>query len=149
MMGVLLLMSHQKKRKLKRLTEKKIWNYLNLYQKDKTNVHFTKIESSTINGIPDVFGCIEGRSFWLELKATDAKNCGLSKFQINWHLNFQQAGGTVRILNVGTSESRLELLEIRESGVVESLSRAAPSRPFMDNLYHLLVLGSEPGSHPA
>lgn len=132
-----------------KITESKIWKRLNLIQKTQKSWFLTRIESSTINGIPDVFGCIEGRSFWLELKATDAKNCGLSKFQINWHLNFQQAGGTVRILNVGTSESRLELLEIRESGVVESLSRAAPSRPFMDNLYHLLVLGSEPGSHPA
>ena len=102
-----------------------------------------RIESNTINGIPDVYWLINGKSIWIELKSNEVKNLGLSKYQINWHLNFQQAGGTVRILNVGTSESRLELLEIRESGVVESLSRAAPSRPFMDNLYHLLVLGSQ------
>ena len=124
--------------------ESRLWKKINQLQKGKKDWHFTRIESSTINGIPDVFGCIEGRSFWLELKATDAKNCGLSKFQINWHLNYQQAGGTVRILNAHASESELELLEIRESGVVESLSRPAPSRPFMDNLYHLLVLGSHP-----
>ena len=124
--------------------ESKLWKKINQLQKGRKDWHLTRIESSTINGIPDVFGCIEGRAFWLELKATDVKNCGLSKFQINWHLNYQQAGGTVRILNVGTSESRLELLEIREPGVVESLSRAAPSRADPETLYHMILLASHP-----
>ena len=141
MMGVQLLTSHRAKKKL---SEKKIWSYLNQFQKENKEAHFTRIESSTINGIPDVYGCIEGRSFWLELKATDAKNCGLSKFQVNWHLSHQQAGGTVRILNAHASETELELLEIREPGVAVSLSRPVPSRSFSDNLYHLLILGSEP-----
>ena len=126
-----------------KITESKIWKRLNLIQKTQKSWFLTRIESSTINGIPDVFGCIKGRSFWLELKATDVKNCGLSKFQINWHLNYQQAGGTVRILNVGTSETRLELLEIREPGVVESLSRAAPSRADPETLYHMILLASQ------
>ena len=129
--------------------EAKLWKKINLLQKGRKSWHLTRIESSTINGIPDVYGCIEGNSFWLELKATDAKNCGLSKFQINWHLNHQQAGGTVRILNAGTSESRLELLEIREPGVVVSLSRPAPSRPAVDSLHNILILASLPGSPDA
>tara|TARA_R110000751_G_scaffold5702_2_gene25657 strand:+ start:590 stop:1018 length:429 start_codon:yes stop_codon:yes gene_type:complete len=124
--------------------ESKLWKKISLLQKGRKDWHLTRIESSTINGIPDVYGCIEGRSFWLELKATDAKNCGLSKFQVNWHLNHQQAGGTVRILNAHASQTELELLEIRASGVAVSLSRATPSRSFSDNLYHLLILGSEP-----
>ena len=129
--------------------EAKLWKRINQLQKGRKDWHLTRIESSTINGIPDVYGCIEGRSFWLELKATDAKNCGLSKFQVNWHLNHQQAGGTVRILNAHASETELELLEIREPGVAVSLSRATPSRPAAENLYHLLILGSEPGSDPS
>jgi len=84
--------------------EAKLWKRINQLQKGRKNWHLTRIESSTINGIPDVYGCIEGRSFWLELKATNAKNCGLSKFQVNWHLNHQQAGGIVRILNVHASQ---------------------------------------------
>tara|TARA_R100001126_G_scaffold1036_1_gene992 strand:- start:9886 stop:10302 length:417 start_codon:yes stop_codon:yes gene_type:complete len=123
--------------------ESKLWKKINQLQKGRKDWHLTRIESSTINGIPDVFGCIEGRSFWLELKATDVKNCGLSKFQINWHLNYQQAGGTVRILNVGTSETRLELLEVRAPSVIESLSRAAPSRADPETLYHMILLASQ------
>ena len=30
------------------------------------NAHFTRIESSTIQGIPDVHGCIDSKSFWIE-----------------------------------------------------------------------------------
>jgi hypothetical protein len=124
--------------------ESKLWKKINLLQKGRKDWHLTRIESSTINGIPDVYGCIEGRSFWLELKATDAKNCGLSKFQVNWHLNHQQAGGTVRILNAHASQTELELLEIREPGVAVSLSRPAPSRPDVDNLYNILIQASHP-----
>ena len=39
----------------KRLSEKKIWNYLNQVQKEHKGAHFTRIESATINGIPDVY----------------------------------------------------------------------------------------------
>jgi len=110
-------MSHQKKRKLKRLTEKKIWNYLNLYQKDKSEAHFTKIESSTINGIPDVHCCYVGVSFWLELKANQAKNLNISKYQISWHLNYREAGGAAYILNWPLFHVPAKLYEIREPGV--------------------------------
>jgi hypothetical protein len=38
-------------------------------KKNIKNVHFTRIESSTVNGIPDVHACAEGKSFWIELKS--------------------------------------------------------------------------------
>jgi hypothetical protein len=38
-------------------------------KKNIKNVHFTRIESSTVNGIPDVHGTGSGNSFWLELKS--------------------------------------------------------------------------------
>jgi hypothetical protein len=44
--------------------------YQNLYQTIKSklkNVHFTRIESSTQNGIPDVNACKNGSECWLEL----------------------------------------------------------------------------------
>lgn len=124
--------------------ESKLWKKINLLQKGRKHWHLTRIESATINGIPDVCGCIDRHSFWLELKATDAKNCGLSKFQINWHLNHREAGGIVRILNAHASQTELELLEIRESGVVASLSRAAPHLPFMENLHIMMIQASSP-----
>ena len=126
--------------------EAKLWKKINLLQKGRRDWHLTRIESSTINEIPDIYGCIAGRSFWLELKATDAKNCGVSKFQVNWHLNHREAGGVVRILNAHASQTELELLEIRESGVAVPLSRAAPSRSFVDNLHILMIQASNPES---
>jgi len=39
-----------------------------LIQKNCNQIHFTRIESSTINGIPDLNGCINGNGFWMELK---------------------------------------------------------------------------------
>jgi hypothetical protein len=45
-------------------------NEYNLYQTIKSklkNVHFTRIESSTQNGIPDVNACKNGSECWLDL----------------------------------------------------------------------------------
>jgi hypothetical protein len=65
-------------------------NEFNLYQTIKSklkNVHFTRIESSTQNGIPDVNACKNGSECWLELKCNSAKNLGLSKYQMVWIMN--------------------------------------------------------------
>jgi hypothetical protein len=48
------------------------------------NIHFTRIESSTVQGIPDVHGCGNGVSFWIELKSTEDSFPILSKFQMAW-----------------------------------------------------------------
>ena len=101
----------------KRLTEKKIWNKLNLLQKELPGAHFTKIESSTINGIPDVHCCYQSCSFWLELKANQGKNLNVSKYQIAWHLKYKGAGGLSYILNWPLTHVPPKLYEIREPGV--------------------------------
>jgi hypothetical protein len=41
-----------------------------------------RIESNTINGIPDVYWLINNKSIWIELKSNAIKNLGLSKYQI-------------------------------------------------------------------
>jgi hypothetical protein len=61
--------------------EAKLWQRI---RDLKIKGHFTRIESSTLNGIPDVNACHSGAEYWLELKSNDLKNCGLSKWQINW-----------------------------------------------------------------
>ena len=100
-----------------KLTEKKIWNHLNLLQKKLPGAHFTKIESSTINGIPDVYCCYQGCSFWLELKAKQGKNLNVSKYQTAWHLKHKGAGGLCYILNWPLIHVTPKLYEIREPGV--------------------------------
>tara|TARA_R100001377_G_scaffold70132_1_gene45545 strand:+ start:1992 stop:2354 length:363 start_codon:yes stop_codon:yes gene_type:complete len=62
-----------------------------------------RIESNTINGIPDVYWLIDKKSIWIELKSNDVKNLGLSKYQINWHLTHYKNGGVSFILREALS----------------------------------------------
>ena len=96
--------------------ESKLWKRiknLNL------NAHIFRIESNTINGIPDVHCIMKGKSFWLELKSNDLKNYGISKWQINWHIEYQKHGGRAFILASGVKQRGLKLLRIKSSGAVE------------------------------
>lgn len=89
--------------------EAKLWQRI----KDlKIKGHFTRVESSTLNGIPDVNACHSGAEYWLELKSNDLKNCGLSKWQINWHCDHIKAGGNVFILNKTLVPRALKLLRL-------------------------------------
>jgi len=89
--------------------EAKLWLRI---KKLKLKAHFTRIESSTLNGIPDVNVCDFGAHYWLELKSNDLKNCGLSKWQINWHCDRIKSGGYVFILNQTHEPRALKLLAI-------------------------------------
>ena len=44
-----------------------------LIQNIAQKAHFTRVESSTMNGIPDLNGCINGKEFWMELKSDKVK----------------------------------------------------------------------------
>ena len=50
------------------MKESQIWRHINLIQKKHRDWHFVRIESNTINGIPDINACMDGIEFWLELK---------------------------------------------------------------------------------
>lgn len=101
--------------------EAKLWQRI----KDlKIKGHFIRIESSSINGIPDVNCCHSGVEYWLELKSNDLKNCGLSKWQINWHYDRIKAGGNVFILQKALEPRALKLLTLNlESRTPNLVSR--------------------------
>ena len=120
-------------------TEKKIWNKLNQFQKTRERTFFTKIESPTINGIPDVHGIIDGYVFWLELKANEVKNCNLSKFQINWHIKHRQVGGKSFILNFHASQCALKLLEVHDSRAVHLIAEFPDVADVFDEKLILLI----------
>ncbi len=103
------------------INEQKMWKMINEVQKRHQNWHFFRLESLTINGIPDVFGCIDGHSFWVELKASKVKNKGISKYQINWHLNHKNSGGYSFILNHHETLRELEILEVHEPRTIKKL----------------------------
>jgi hypothetical protein len=98
----------------------------NLYNLIKTtikNAHFTRIESYTLNGIPDLHCAYKGHTFWLELKANNINNCNLSKYQINWILKQQRHGGLVYILNKTLEQRGLKLYRLSPCAVLrEELS---------------------------
>ena len=90
-------------------SEKNLWQRI---KKLKLKGQIFRIESNTINGIPDVFWLINNKSFWIELKSNDVKNLGLSKFQINWHLEHLFNGGQSFILREALSQRNSKLLEL-------------------------------------
>ena len=90
--------------------ESKLWKRiknLNL------NAHIFRVESNTINGIPDVHCVMKGKPFWLELKSNDLKNYGISKWQINWHIEYQKHGGRAFILASGSSNEASNFSELK------------------------------------
>ena len=83
-----------------------------LWQKVKKNFDkcfLTRIESSTINGIPDVHGVVNGKVFWIELKSDEANYPKLNKWQIVWINRYIKAGGVVFILDETPSQRSLKL----------------------------------------
>ena len=92
--------------------EKNLWQQLNTIQKQFDNWNFFRIESTTINGIPDVHCCCNGVSFFLELKANNDKNYGLSKYQIIWQLDYMKAGGKVFNLVFALLQRELKLVRL-------------------------------------
>ena len=83
-----------------------------LWQKVKNNLtdcHLTRIESSTINGIPDIHAVLMHEVFWIELKSDEANYPKLNKWQIVWINKYIKAGGKVIILKETLSKRSLKL----------------------------------------
>jgi len=111
------------------MRESQIWRLINTIQKPYRDWHLIRIESSTINGIPDVNACIKGNEFWFELKSNDDKNYGISKYQINWIIKRQRAGGKAFILHNSPLKREFKILEIRDSGLPVPVSRFPYTKP--------------------
>ena len=69
-------------------------------------VHWTTVESGALApGTPDVEGCFEGTSFWVECKWTAAWAVRIRPEQIGWHLRRARARGRSFILTRRQSAS--------------------------------------------
>jgi len=83
-----------------------------LWQKDKkglTDCFLTRIESSTINGIPDIHAVMKNEVFWIELKSDSLSYPKLNKWQIVWINKYIMAGGKVIILKETPLQRLLKL----------------------------------------
>ena len=83
-----------------------------LWQRIKKNcrkAHLIRVESNTINGIPDINGCWSGKEFWMELKSDKVGYPKLSKWQIAWINKRIKHRGIVIICNETLSKRALQL----------------------------------------
>ena len=86
--------------------ESKLWQKI---KKLITKPHFIRVESKTINGIPEINGCWKGKEFWIELKSDKVGYPKLSKWQISWINKRIKHGGIVIICNETLLEKSLKL----------------------------------------
>ena len=63
--------------------------------KEKIPLHWqvTRIENRYGGGIPDVYICAEGCSFWIELKVTKTNRINISSHQVAWNYAHYKSGG--------------------------------------------------------
>ena len=94
----------------------------NRLKKLNKNYYFLRIESNTVQGIPDLFCLIKSNYFWLELKASKGNKIGLSKYQQAFHIKFNNIGGKAFILLRDISHSRLKLFKLDPLGERELLN---------------------------
>lgn len=78
-------------------------------KKNLTDCFLTRIESSTINGIPDIHCVANGKIFWIELKSDNISYPALNKWQIVWINKYIKAGGSVFIFKETLSDSSLQI----------------------------------------
>jgi len=91
----------------------------------KLNCFLTRIESGlTLSGIPDLYIVYHSKlinksiAFWLEIKSNNLKNCNVSKYQFNWILKHNKAGGVAYILNRPVKQGGLKLYRVDSCNVV-------------------------------
>ena len=101
--------------------ETRFWK--NLKQKT-PKIHWTRIESFSSPGIPDLHGVFRGKdgypiSIFVELKCTKLKKVALTPRQISWNYSYNEAGGLNFIL-VETLPNRV--LYIYSGGMARELS---------------------------
>ena len=116
-------------------SEKNLWQRI---KKLNLKGQIFRIESNTINGIPDVYWLINNKSIWIELKSNDVKNLGLTKFQINWHLTHYKNGGTSFILREDLSQRTSQNLQIFVVREPRTLVRAYSSLNLKDAMKKIL-----------
>ena len=86
--------------------ESKLWQRI---KKNITKPHLIRVESNTINGIPDINGCWNSKEFWIELKSDKVGYPKLSKWQISWINKRIKHGGIVIICNETLLQRSIEL----------------------------------------
>ena len=88
-----------------------------MVKKNLPSIHWTRLESWAMPGVPDVFGIQNGISVFVELKVTRSNKINLSPFQKNWLYNHYLQGGRSFIM-LQTLDQRL--LRVFPSSILHS-----------------------------
>jgi len=89
-----------------------------------SDIHWTRIESWALPGVPDYYGCKDGVMFWLELKtSTKVNKAKLSPFQKSWHFSHAKQGGRSFIMHQTLVE---RLICVFPSSIVASIGALSP-----------------------
>ena len=88
--------------------ESRLWQKV---KKGLTDCFLTRVESSTINGIPDIHAVMSNEVFWVELKSDSLSYPKLNKWQIVWINKYIMAGGKVIIFKETLSKRSLKLYQ--------------------------------------
>ena len=75
--------------------ESRLWQKV---KKGLTDCFLTRLESTTINGTPDIHAVTKDHVFWIELKSDSLSFPKLNKWQVVWINKYILAGGKVIIL---------------------------------------------------
>jgi penicillin-binding protein-related factor A (putative recombinase) len=106
------------------MTEKKLWHLIRKNTKG-FNVFWTRIESRTSVGTPDLFGAYQSKNFWVELKTSNLKKLNhvrLSPHQILWQMEICERGGIVwNLVDHPASQSLLMFKGGRAREIAERL----------------------------
>ena len=127
--------------------EAKLWQQL---KKGLKNSHLVRIESRIGLGVPDVNGCTNGQTYWLELKVSKGKHIPLSKYQKAWIYERSRFGGKVFVLVTTLASSSLK---VYDSNVVRGHGLLFPvltlEHPYdWSKLEELLGSGQIPSGNP-
>lgn len=92
-----------------------------LVKSTKDKVHWTRIESWALPGVPDLHGVCPSVSFWIETKVSGLRNVqisgltpnqiGLRPHQIQWQMQYARAGGRVYNLVHRPNSSLVQLYD--------------------------------------
>ena len=103
--------------------ESKLWHSI---KQNMSDVHWTRIESWALPGVPDCYGCKDGIMFWLELKmSTKVNKAKLSPFQKSWHFSHARQGGRSFIMHQILGE---RLMCIFPSSIAVSIDALSPDK---------------------
>jgi hypothetical protein len=126
-----------------------------LIKETSPEIHWTRIESWALPGVPDLHGLLDEVAFWLELKVSDLPNVGNSSrmgarpHQIQWQQSYTRAGGRVWNLIHRPSSKLMDLTEpfsLSQDPLLVYCTLPVSKQGFEDLLYELKTLVKTPSS---